>query len=99
MNKKYISPFKPRKIKDINTSGFNIYTFNSGYKKFKEDLLVIVFEKPVEFSNPKLGGAFLNNQYLNNQDLEQYNAPVEFNNNLVIQKLMVVVYLDIMIAN
>ena len=50
MNKKYISPFKPRKIKDINTSGFNIYTFNSGYKKFKEDLLVIVFEKPVEFA-------------------------------------------------
>ena len=51
MKKKYISPFKPRKIKDIKTSGFNIYTFNYGYKKFKDDLLVIVFEKPVEFAN------------------------------------------------
>ena len=47
MNKKYISPFKPRKINNVKTSGIKIYTFNAGYKKFKDDLLIIVFEKPV----------------------------------------------------
>ena len=50
MKNKYISPFKPKKIKDIKTSGIKIYTFNAGYKRFKDDLLIIVFEKPVEYA-------------------------------------------------
>ena len=47
---KYISPFKPLNIKDVKFSGFKIYTFKAGYKKNKEDLLVIVFDKPVNFA-------------------------------------------------
>ena len=50
MKNKYISPFKPKKIIDVKTSGLKIYTFNAGYKKFKDDLLVIVFDKPAEFT-------------------------------------------------
>jgi len=50
MKNRYISPFKPRKISDVRTSDIKIYTFNAGYKKFKDDLLVIVFEKPVNLA-------------------------------------------------
>ena len=50
MKTKYISPFKPKKINDVKTSGLKIYTFNIGYKKFNDDLLVIVFEKLVELA-------------------------------------------------
>ena len=50
MKKKYISPFKPKKIKNVKTSGLTIYTFNAGYKKIKEDLLIVVFDKPVELA-------------------------------------------------
>ena len=50
MKNKYISPFKPRKINNVKTFNLNIYTFNAGYKKFKEDLLIIIFEKPVELA-------------------------------------------------
>ena len=45
-----ISPFKPKKIIDFEPSTFKIYTFNAGYKKIKDDLLVIVFEKLVAMS-------------------------------------------------
>lgn len=51
MKKKNISPFKPRKIIDVKTAGFNVYTFNCGFKKIKDDLLVIVFEKPVKLAS------------------------------------------------
>ena len=51
MKKKYISPFQPKKINDVKTSGLKIYTFNIGYKKFNDDLLVIVFEKLVELAS------------------------------------------------
>ena len=47
MINKYTSPFKPRKIIDVKKLGFKIYTFNAGYKKFNDDLLVIVFNQPV----------------------------------------------------
>ena len=50
MKNKYISPFKPRKINDVKTFKLKIYTFNAGYKKFKDDLLIIIFEKPVELA-------------------------------------------------
>ena len=50
MKNKYISPFKPRKISNVKTSGLKIYTFNAGYKKFKDDLLVIVFNEPVKLA-------------------------------------------------
>ena len=34
MKKKNISPFKPRKIIDVKTAGFNVYTFNCEHPKF-----------------------------------------------------------------
>ncbi len=50
MKNKYISPFKPKKILNVNTPKIKIYTFNAGYKRLKDDLLIIVFRKPIEFS-------------------------------------------------
>ena len=50
MKNKYISPFKPKKIKDVKTPKIKIYTFKAGYKRSKDDLLIIVFEKPVKFA-------------------------------------------------
>ena len=47
---KFISPFAPKKINDVRHSAFKIYTFNAGYKKFKDDLLLIVFNKSVKMS-------------------------------------------------
>ena len=45
MVNKMISIFKPKKIKDFNPSGLNIYTFNAGFKKKDKDLLLIIFNK------------------------------------------------------
>jgi len=45
MVNKMISIFKPKKIKDFNPSGLNMYTFNAGFKKKDKDLLLIVFDK------------------------------------------------------
>jgi glutamate N-acetyltransferase/amino-acid N-acetyltransferase len=50
MINKFISPFIPKKIIDVRPSTFKIYTFNAGYKKFKHDLLIVVFEQPVKIS-------------------------------------------------
>ena len=50
MTNKYISPFKPSKIKGFKSSGLKVYTFNAGFKKFKDDLLIIVFDKLVELA-------------------------------------------------
>tara|TARA_Y100001970_G_scaffold64725_1_gene82859 strand:- start:11810 stop:13069 length:1260 start_codon:yes stop_codon:yes gene_type:complete len=41
------SPFAPLDYKDLKPEGFNIFTFHSGYKKFKDDLLVIIFKNIV----------------------------------------------------
>ncbi len=45
MANKIISIFKPKKIKDFNPSGLNIFTFNAGFKKKDKDLLLIVFDR------------------------------------------------------
>ena len=50
MKKKHIFPIKSRIINNFKTSGIKIYTFNAGYKKSKDDLLVVVFEKLVELA-------------------------------------------------
>lgn len=50
MAKKYISPFKPKNIIDIKPTSLKIYTFNAGFKKYHDDLLIIVFNKPVVMS-------------------------------------------------
>ncbi len=47
MVNKMISIFKPKKIKDFNPRGLNIYTFNAGFKKKDKDLLLIIFDKIV----------------------------------------------------
>jgi len=39
------SIFKPKKIKDFNPKGLNIFTFNAGFKKKDKDLLLIIFDK------------------------------------------------------
>ena len=41
------SPFAPKHYKDLNPSGFKIFTFHSGFKKKNDDLLIIVFEKTI----------------------------------------------------
>ena len=50
MVNKTISIFKPKKIKDFNPSGLNIYTFNAGFKKKDKDLLLIIFNKIINVS-------------------------------------------------
>ena len=47
MVNKMISIFKPKKIKDFNPGGLNIYTFNAGFKKKDKDLLLIIFDQIV----------------------------------------------------
>jgi len=42
-----VSVFKPKKIKNFNPKKVNFYTFHSGFKKRKEDLLVAVFDKAI----------------------------------------------------
>ena len=45
MVNKMISIFKPKKNKDFNPKGLNIFTFNAGFKKKDRDLLLIIFDK------------------------------------------------------
>jgi glutamate N-acetyltransferase/amino-acid N-acetyltransferase len=44
------SPFAPKHYKDLYPKGFNIFTFNSGFKKKKDDLLIIIFDKAINVS-------------------------------------------------
>ncbi len=41
------SQFAPKHFKDLNPKGFKIFTFNSGFKKTKDDLLIIIFDKAI----------------------------------------------------
>ena len=41
------SIFSPKKFIDLKPNSFRIYTFHAGFKKKFDDLLVIVFDKPV----------------------------------------------------
>ena len=41
------SPFAPKHYKDIKPKGFKIFTFNSGFKKKNDDLLIILFDHTV----------------------------------------------------
>ena len=41
------SPFAPKHYRDLKPNGFKIFTFNSGYKKKNDDLLIIVFDQAV----------------------------------------------------
>ncbi len=48
INRFYIkakSPFAPKHYKDLKPKGFRIFTFNSGFKKKNDDLLIIIFDK------------------------------------------------------
>ena len=47
MKSNNISPFKPKIIIDYSPKNFKIYTFNAGFKKQKDDLLILVFDKTV----------------------------------------------------
>ena len=38
------SPFAPKHYKDLKPNGFKIFTFNSGFKKKNDDLLIILFD-------------------------------------------------------
>jgi len=44
------SPFAPKNFKDLKPKGFKIFTFNSGFKKKNEDLLIIVFDKKINIA-------------------------------------------------
>ena len=41
------SIFKPKIIKDLIPKGLSIYTFNAGFKKVYDDLLIIIFDRAV----------------------------------------------------
>ncbi len=41
------SPFAPKTYKDLKPKGFKILTFNSGFKKKNDDLLIVIFDKIV----------------------------------------------------
>jgi len=41
------SPFAPKQYKDLWPKGFKIFTFNCGFKKKNDDLLIIIFDKIV----------------------------------------------------
>ncbi len=45
------SIFKPKKYGNIKPNGFKIYTFNAGFKKKYDDLLVIIFDDIVSSIN------------------------------------------------
>ena len=45
------SPFDPLKYPDFKPKGFKIYTFNAGYKRFSDDLVIICFDKAVAISS------------------------------------------------
>ena len=42
------SPFAPKQYKDLYPKGFKIFTFHSGFKKKKEDLLIIIFDQTIK---------------------------------------------------
>ena len=42
------SPFAPKHYKDLKPKGFKIFTFHSGFKKKKDDLLIVIFDEAVE---------------------------------------------------
>ena len=44
------SPFAPKQYKDLYPKGFKIFTFNAGFKKKNDDLLIIVFDKTINVS-------------------------------------------------
>ncbi len=44
------SPFAPKNFKDLKPKGFKIFTFNSGFKKKNDDLLIIVFDKKINIA-------------------------------------------------
>ena len=47
MKSNFRSPFKPKFIKDYKPQYLKIRTFNAGFKKKKDDLMILVFEKTV----------------------------------------------------
>ena len=49
----YESPsiFKPKKFPNFYPKGFKIYTFNAGFKKKLNDLLIIIFDSPANTSS------------------------------------------------
>ena len=51
MKSKYLSPFKPKLIKDYRPKNIKIYTFNAGFKKRDKDLLFLVFEEKMSFAS------------------------------------------------
>jgi glutamate N-acetyltransferase/amino-acid N-acetyltransferase len=44
------SPFAPKHYKDLKPNGFKIFTFNSGFKKKNDDLLIIIFDKAINIA-------------------------------------------------
>ncbi len=50
MNSSYQSPFKPKFIKNYIPKNIKIYTFNAGFKKRNDDLLLVEFNKPANIS-------------------------------------------------
>ena len=42
-----LSIFKPEKISSLISSDFKFFTFNAGFKKKNKDLLIIIFDIPV----------------------------------------------------
>ncbi len=44
------SPFAPTRYRDLKPNGFKIFTFNSGFKKKNDDLLIIVFDQVVNIA-------------------------------------------------
>ncbi len=45
------SPFDPLKYPDFKPKGFKIYTFNAGFKKKLDDLLIIIFDEVINIAN------------------------------------------------
>jgi len=45
------SSFAPRHYKDLKPKGFKIFTFNSGFKKKNDDLLILIFDKNVNVAS------------------------------------------------
>ena len=43
------SKFSPKKYTNITPENLKIYTFNAGFKRFNDDLLIIVFDKLINF--------------------------------------------------
>jgi glutamate N-acetyltransferase/amino-acid N-acetyltransferase len=45
------SPFAPKQYKDLYPKGFKIFTFHSGFKKKKDDLLIIIFDQTINVAS------------------------------------------------